>query len=36
MRFYCIELHWNFDSIILAYTLMELGLTVIERGICIA
>ena len=31
MRFYCVELKWNFDSIKLAYTLQDLGLTVYQK-----
>lgn len=36
MRYYCVELDWNFNSMRLAYVLMELGLTVIQRGFCLA
>ena len=36
MRFYCVELKWNFDSIIMAYTLESLGLTVIRRDFYVA
>ena len=36
MRFYCVELKWNFDSAVMAYTLEALGLTVIQRDFCVA
>lgn len=36
MRFHCVELHFNFDSVRLAYIFENLGLTVIERGYCMA
>lgn len=32
MRFYCIELKLNFDSLKLAYLFKALGLTVVEKG----
>ena len=35
MRFYCVELKWNFDSVRMSYILESLGLTVIERGFCL-
>ena len=31
MRFHCVELGWDFDSVRLAWTLVGCGLTVIER-----
>lgn len=36
MRFYCVELNWNFNSAKLAYTLIGCGLTVIQRDFCVA
>ena len=36
MRYYCIELDWNFDSTRLAYILIGCGLTVIQRSFCCA
>ena len=34
MRFYCVELKWNFNSVRLAYILIKCGLTVIQRDFC--
>lgn len=34
--YYCVELRWTFDSIRLAYTFEELGLTVYQVGLCFA
>lgn len=36
MRYYCVELNWNFNSTKMAYILMDCGLTVIQRNFCIA
>lgn len=36
MRYYCVELDLNFNSVRLAYTLRELGLTIIQREFLIA
>lgn len=36
MRFYCVELDWNFNSAKMAYILMDCGLTVIRRDFCVA
>ena len=36
MRFYCVELNWNFNSIRLAYILESLDLTVIRRDFMVA
>lgn len=36
MRFYCVELDWNFNSERLAYILIGCGLTVIQRDFCLA
>lgn len=36
MRFYCVELNWNFNSVRLAYILEDLGLTVIRRDFVVA
>lgn len=36
MRFYCIELNWNFNSVRLACILEDLGLTVIRRDFMVA
>lgn len=36
MRFYCVELNYNFNSLKLAYIFMSMGLTVIRREFCMA
>ena len=34
MRFYCLEINFNFNSVGLAYMFREMGLTVIQRDCC--
>lgn len=36
MRYYCVELNWNFNSTKLAYILIGCGLTIIHRDFCVA
>lgn len=36
MRFYCVELNWNFNSVRLVYILQALNLTIIQRDFCVA
>ena len=34
MRFYCVEINYNFNSVTLAYMFRDMGLTVIQRNCC--
>lgn len=34
MRFYCVEINYNFNSVTLAYMFRDMGLTVIQRDCC--